>query len=240
MNMATRQQHHPRLLLVEDDPISRGFIQAVLEDLPARVDCADSLSSGLDSARERRHDLWLIDVNLPDGTGSDLLRALRLLHPGVPALAHTAGGSMTMQCSLQSDGFLEMLVKPLSSERLLQAVRRGLARGRYSLAAVGVVDIAASDWDEAAALSALNGQQHHLNALRELFLTELPITRDAVDSALQISDELALRNHLHRLQASCGFVGAARLAGAIRLLRDDPQSSTAQTQFHAAVAALLH
>ncbi|AKC77580.1 CheY-like chemotaxis protein/HPt (histidine-containing phosphotransfer) domain-containing protein [Xanthomonas arboricola] len=240
MNMATRQEPQPRLLLVEDDPISRGFLQAVLEGLPAHVDCADSLSSALDRARARRHDLWLIDVNLPDGTGSGLLRALRLLHPDVPALAHTADTTTAMQRSLQSDGFLELLVKPLTSERLLQAVRRGLARGRYSVAPVGVVDIAASDWDEAAALSALNGQQHHLNALRELFLAELPGTRDAVDSALQVSDDQALRSHLHRLQASCGFVGAARLAGAVRLLRGDPHSSTAQTQFHAAVAALLH
>ncbi|RBH40029.1 response regulator, partial [Xanthomonas oryzae pv. oryzae] len=53
-------------------------------------------------------------------------------------------------------------------------------------------------------------------------------------------DEQALRNHLHRLQASCGFVGAARLAGAVRLLSGDPQSRSARTQFHAAVAALLH
>ncbi|KAB7765961.1 response regulator [Xanthomonas maliensis] len=240
MNMATRQDPHPRLLLVEDDPTSRGFLQAALEALPAQVDCADSLSSALDRARSRRHDLWLIDVNLPDGTGSGLLRALRLLHPDVPALAHTADGTAGMQISLQADGFLEMLVKPLSSERLLQAVRRGLARGRYSITPVGVVDIAASDWDEAAALSALNGQQDHLRALRELFLAELPGTRDAVDSALLVSDEHALRAHLHRLQASCGFVGAARLAGAVRLLRGDPQSTTAQTQFHAAVAALLH
>ncbi|WP_199915776.1 response regulator, partial [Xanthomonas fragariae] len=58
MNIATRQEANPRLLLVEDDAISRGFLQAVLEGLPAQVDCADSLSSALDRARERRHDLW--------------------------------------------------------------------------------------------------------------------------------------------------------------------------------------
>lgn len=45
MNMATCPESHPRLLLVEDDPISSGFLQAVLEGLPATVDCADSLSS---------------------------------------------------------------------------------------------------------------------------------------------------------------------------------------------------
>lgn len=42
MNMATRQEPQPRVLLVEDDPISRGFLQAVLESLPAQVDWADS------------------------------------------------------------------------------------------------------------------------------------------------------------------------------------------------------
>lgn len=42
MNMATCPESHPRLLLVEDDSISRGFLQAVLEGLPATVDCADS------------------------------------------------------------------------------------------------------------------------------------------------------------------------------------------------------
>lgn len=51
MNMATRQEPQPRVLLVEDDPISRGFLQAVLESLPAQVDWADSLSSALDRAR---------------------------------------------------------------------------------------------------------------------------------------------------------------------------------------------
>ncbi len=90
----------------------------------------------------------------------------------------------------------------------------------------------AGDWDEAAALAALNGQQHHLNALRELFLSELPGTRDAVDSALRLDDETTLRNHLHRLQASCGFVGAARLARAVRELKGDPGSMVARHQFH--------
>lgn len=238
MTMASAHEPLPRLLLVEDDLISRGFFQAALESLPAQVDAADSVASALSRSRAQRHDLWLIDVNLPDGTGTELLDALHQLHPETPALAHTADGGAALQRRLQAAGFLEMLVKPLSAERLLQAVRRGLSRGRYSHALVGVQE--ATDWDETVALAALNGQQTHLNALRELFLAELPGTRDAVDSALKIADAHALRSHLHRLQASCGFVGASRLAGAVRTLRGDPQSPMAVTQFHEAVAALLH
>jgi len=49
----------------------------------------------------------------------------------------------------------------------------------------------------------------------------------------------ALRGQLHRLQASCGFVGAARLARAVRQLHQAPESTGAQSRFRVAVDALL-
>jgi CheY-like chemotaxis protein len=74
----------PRLLLVEDDPISSRFLVTVLQALPAEVDTATGCSEAL--ALDRRYALWLIDANLPDGSGSDLLvrphrRRVRLVAP---------------------------------------------------------------------------------------------------------------------------------------------------------------
>lgn len=234
--MASREPPRPRVLLVEDDPISLGFFQAALEPLALRLDSADSLAAALARSRDARHDLWLIDAHLPDGSGSELLARLRALHPATPAVAHTADASATER--LLGDGFLNVLIKPLPASELQQQVRRLLPVRAGGEAMGGIV--IQRDWDEDAALAALNGQQHHLNALRELFLSELPGTRDAVDSALRQDDEQSLRGHLHRLQASCGFVGAARLAQAVRELRVDPRSLAARHHFHDAVAALLH
>jgi len=225
------------VLLVEDDPISLGFFQAALEPLAIRLDSADTMAAALARARDTRHDLYLIDAHLPDGSGSALLSQLRALQLGTPALAHTADAGATPR--LLAEGFLNVLIKPLPASELQQQVRRALP-ARPGLEAAHLDLAAGSDWDEAAALAALNGQQHHLNALRELFLSELPGTRDAVDTALRQQDEPALRSHLHRLQASCGFVGAARLAQAVRELKGAPQSTAARHQFHDAVAALLH
>ncbi|UYB51056.1 response regulator [Xanthomonas sp. AM6] len=236
--MASTQDPVTRLLLVEDDPISRAFFQVTLESLPAQVDLADTVSAALASAQAQQHDLWLIDANLPDGNGAELLQRLQRQRPGTPALAHTADASDWVRERLLGAGFAEVLLKPLSPERLLQAVRRLLVRGRAG-PAPGAAETAV-DWDETTALVALNGERSHLIALRELFLAELPGTRDAVASALQLSDEQAVRSHLHRLQASCGFVGAARLARAVRQLQGDPASSQARNQFSEAVAALLH
>ncbi|HHW4678114.1 MAG TPA: response regulator [Xylella sp.] len=84
------QNIYPRLLLVEDDPISGSFLQTSLETLPAKVDRADSVSSALAFSRIHQHQLWLIDMNLPDGNGIALLSSLRRLYPNTPALAHTA------------------------------------------------------------------------------------------------------------------------------------------------------
>ncbi|TGS11079.1 transcriptional regulator, partial [Mesorhizobium sp. M1C.F.Ca.ET.187.01.1.1] len=106
--------------------------------------------------------------------------------------------------------------------------------------APAAVELQVQDWDETAALAALNGQRNHLIALRELFLAELPGVRDAVEQAVDQHDERQLRSQLHRLQASCGFVGAARLGRAVRQLHYAPDSGQAQAGFRDAVAALLH
>lgn len=233
----------PRFLLVEDDMVTCGFLKAALETLPADVDTADSLAAAVSMARQGHHDLWLVDANLPDGHGSDLLGKLRQLQTDTPALAHTADRDAGTHARLRQAGFGDILVKPLGRDDLLKVVRRALARGPAPLSPTHVPATQlneAQDWDEITALAALNGQRNHLIALRELFLAELPGVRDAVDQAVDRHDEPALRNQLHRLQASCGFVGAARLGRAVRHLHQMPASRQAQVGFHDAVAALLH
>lgn len=233
------QANPPRLLLVEDDATSQGFFRAALEALPATVDVAGSVAQALQLGGATRHDLWLIDVNLPDGSGQELLLRLRALHPGVSALAHTADNRADIRQSLREAGFERLLVKPMTRANLLDAVRGCLGHTGASEAPANE-EPATPDWDENAALSALNGQQAHVVALRELFLSELPVARDAVSVALRQHDDGALRSQLHRLQASCGFVGASRLGRAVRQLHQAPESDLARRQFDAAVSALLH
>ncbi|ALJ27697.1 Hpt domain-containing response regulator [Stenotrophomonas acidaminiphila] len=229
----------PRLLLVEDDATSQGFFRAALEALPAAVDVAGSVAQALQMGSATRHHLWLVDAHLPDGSGQALLQRLRALHPQVPALAHTADNGAGVRQSLHAAGFERVLVKPMTRAELLAAVRDCLGQAAAGHAPAGE-DAVAPDWDESAALSALNGQQAHVVALRELFLSELPVARDAVSVALRQHDDGALRRQLHRLQASCGFVGASRLGRAVRQLHQAPESDMARRQFDAAVSALLH
>jgi HPt (histidine-containing phosphotransfer) domain-containing protein len=95
-----------------------------------------------------------------------------------------------------------------------------------------------ADWDDDAALIALNGNREHVAMLRKLFLDELPAAKHAVLSSFQAADDERLRGALHKLRASCGFVGAAKLAKAVARLQQDPSSIAALERFTQAVDAL--
>lgn len=230
-----------RILLVEDDPTTAAFLTAAAQGVPAEVDVADSCATALAVAGQRdRHDLWLIDANLPDGDGAGLLATLRARGLRAPALAHTAALEPGILAALREAGFREVLVKPLPATTVQVAVRDALGL-RISEAARPAFQapVVEDAWDDAAALAALNGERAHVDALRKLFLGELPDTCAAVDAAAQAGDIDTLRAALHRLRASCGFVGAARLGAAVVVLQQSPDCSEALARFVAAAQDTL-
>lgn len=207
----------PRVLLVEDDPVSAAFLQASLERLPARVDVAPTCSRARGLARAGDHALLVFDANLPDGRGDALLAALRAAGIRAPAIAHTAAREAQEHERLLGAGFLEVLVKPLSAAEVLASARVALGLGAPAVhPAMPTVDVPL--WDDEAALDALLGDRSHLEALRSLFVVEVRSMRAAIATSVQADDLTAIRGVLHRLRASCGFVGAARLGAAAAAL----------------------
>lgn len=228
----------PRVLLVEDDPTTRLYLATIVRDLPAEVDCADSLTAARALADARGYDLWLVDAQLPDGRGSDLLAQLRSRHPTIPALAHTASTEPALLAGLATDGFAQVLVKPLSAAALQAAVRRALG-STEGCAATAVIAAGCELplWDDEAAARAMNFNRSHVEGLRRLFLDELPQARRAVLSAAREGDVAAVGAALHKLRASCGFVGAARLAASVAALQLQPGSASLVACFDAVAHA---
>lgn len=236
--MKPRIPRLPHILLVEDDPTSRAFLAAAAEALPAIVDAADSLGTAQALAALHAYDLWLIDANLPDGSGIELLQQLRQRAP-TPALAHTAARDRSALDPLLDTGFVEALIKPLNAAQLQGALRRALGQGDVAEEATSTSCGKLPVWDEDAALGAMNGNRLHVDALRKLFLGELAGQRDAVLAGLQASDNGVVQAQLHRLQASCGFVGAVRLGAAVKQLRHGTESIAARESFAHAAADTL-
>ncbi len=219
-----------RILLVEDDPVSQAYLAAVLETLPATVDAVASAAAAVRAAAGGRgHDLWLVDARLPDADGATLLARLRILVPWTPAVAHTASSDRGQIEALSAAGFDRVLCKPIGATVLRAAVHDAL----HPAARV------AEAWNDGVALAAMRNVPGNVDALRRMFRRELPLQRDAVLAALAADELVAADDVLHRLRASCGFVGAMQLDAAVRALQRAPHSAAALGEFTRAVAALL-
>lgn len=222
----------PRLLLVEDDPASRAFMAAVIAQFPADVDTAGSVGAAMTLATSRSYALWLFDSRLPDGSGIDLLIRLREHGDATPAVAHTASRDPDEHAALAQAGFLTTLIKPFAAVELREAIAATIGSTPGAEAPATESDPASSVWDDESALAAMSGSQEHVRILRELFLSELPAQRDSVLAALGRGDVDAARDTLHRLKASCGFVGASRLKSAVERL-DAAMADAAAAEFFA-------
>ena len=121
----------PRVLLVEDDPTSRGFITAALVGVPGMVDVADSIAAASAHAASQRYDLLLIDAHLPDGSGAELLERLRRSGVNTPALAHTASADAALRKTLRAAGFLDGVVFQRKRQVLADRVRAGNRREQF-------------------------------------------------------------------------------------------------------------
>ena len=75
-----------RVLLVEDDPTTSKSIQMMLSHANLNVYSTDLGEEGIDLAKLYDYDLILLDLNLPDMNGHEVLRQLRLARIETPIL----------------------------------------------------------------------------------------------------------------------------------------------------------
>ena len=209
----------PRILLVEDDPVSRAYLVEALAGA-AEVVAVGGMEAALAAAGAgAAFALWLLDAHLADGDGIALLCRLRAQAPGTPALAHTADPDPAIALALRQAGFDDVLLKPIAVRALRQAVAAALGHGGSAIA-----EAAAPPWQP---------------VLQQLFRAELPRQRDAVREALQRGRHADARACLHRLHGSCALVGERELARAVQALQAAPGSRSAWRTFERAVARML-
>ena len=75
-----------RVLLVEDDPTTSKSIELMLTNANLNIYCTDLGEEGIDLAKLYDYDLILLDLNLPDMHGHDVLKQLRMARIETPIL----------------------------------------------------------------------------------------------------------------------------------------------------------
>lgn len=112
-----------RLLLVEDTFDMAEAIIIRLERSGIACDLARTLDEARGCVDVQRYDVIVLDINLPDGLGTDLLKDLRARGDRTPVLVLTAEFSVDERVSTLNSGADDYLVKPFDQRELEARVR---------------------------------------------------------------------------------------------------------------------
>jgi DNA-binding NtrC family response regulator len=110
--MQTPDRPGLNLLLVDDDDQLREALERRFQRLGWRVTKAASVAEALARAGQVRHDVALLDLHLPDGSGIELLERLREGQPELEALMLTGHGSIETAIQAMKKGAYDYLTKP--------------------------------------------------------------------------------------------------------------------------------
>jgi len=115
------------LLLVDDEPQIRRVLQTTLYEAGYVVILAKDGQEGIDMVVREHPDLVLLDINLPDMTGFDACRLIRLSFAG-PILIVTVRNAVRDKIAALDAGADDYIVKPFAIGELLARVRAALRR----------------------------------------------------------------------------------------------------------------
>ena len=120
-----------RVLIVDDHPLFRRGLVQLLRTIPAFVLVGEAASGaeGLVLARELRPDLILLDLNMRDGDGLDMLRGLRTARSEARVVMVTVSDSGEDVVAALRGGAEGYLLKEMEPEAMLEALQ-AVAAGR--------------------------------------------------------------------------------------------------------------
>ena len=119
-----------RILLVEDDPTTSRSIELMLTHANLNVYCTDLGEEGIDLAKLYDYDLILLDLNLPDMNGHDVLRQLRLAKVETPILILSGADDTENKIRGFGSGADDYMTKPFHREELVARIHAIIRRSK--------------------------------------------------------------------------------------------------------------
>jgi signal transduction histidine kinase/HPt (histidine-containing phosphotransfer) domain-containing protein/BarA-like signal transduction histidine kinase len=197
------------VLLVEDNVVNRRLAEIALVRRGHTVVAVDNGRAAVDTARARRFDVILMDVQLPGMDGIDATRAIRAVEQQcgghVPILALTAHALAGVREQCLQAGMDAYLVKPIRPAALLEAVEQLKPRSEPP---PRVADAEPVEPDRATLLDEVGGDSQLLEEICELFARESASQMAAVRGAIESGDTAGLARATHTLRSMLRSVRA--------------------------------
>lgn len=167
-----------KILVVDDEPQIRRFLRASLTTQRYEVLEAGTVREAVSTATVQRPDMVILDLGLPDGDGTAVVRTLRTW-TDLPILVLSVRGQEVDKVAALDAGADDYLTKPFSTGELLARVRAALRRtvreSQETVFANGGLVV-----DTARRLVTVGGQEVHLTATEYALLQTLVLNAGKV------------------------------------------------------------
>ena len=177
-----------RVLLIEDDFVLGEAVRDHVASLGYGVDWMKRLDDARGALATIAYELVLLDLNLPDGRGLDLLRALRRQGNAAPVIILTAQDQIASRIEGLNSGADDYLVKPFDLSEL--AARVGAVARRYGGNSNPLLKLGDIDIDLGRRFIAVAGKPVDLTAREWAVLERLARHPNALVAKSEIEDLL--------------------------------------------------
>jgi DNA-binding response OmpR family regulator len=211
----------PRILLLEDDPALRLFVQLVLKPLSVDVVACSTLAEARQALEDDSVQLVFTDLTLPDGSGLDLLQWLQArTQPSdttYRAVVFSGGVNVEMDPKLKALQVWRVLHKPASVGSLMACVADALASlvTAVSTAAPAIEGL----WSDPEA-EFFGGNRALYDAYRAASLAQFPHDLDDADLAARTGDAQTLRRVAHNVKSVLTMLGDISAAQQARVVEE--------------------
>ena len=182
-----------KALVIDDEQIVLDSVATLLRDEGFDVDVSLSGREGLDWAIERKYDVILSEIRMPDIGGMRVLRDVKRIHPSLPVIMITGYASVDSAVQSMKLGAADYIEKPFEPEQLIDSVNRALGvsleaeeQGLIHREEVAKVLERAESDDE----FFMNLLENSVNALEEYDLTKAEKLAIVTGDARWIEDQL--------------------------------------------------
>src|SRR5437867_3544082 len=125
-SLEAMDQAKPRVLVVDDDPLTRSLLSIALQSQAFEVIPAGDAGTALEHVRSEAPEVVILDLRLPGLDGMEALRKLKEIAPQLPVVILTGFGDVPSAVEAMRLGAYDFLNKPVGSEKILIVVRRAL------------------------------------------------------------------------------------------------------------------
>ena len=120
--------NNANILVIDDEQIICFSVKQTLGPEGMDVDCAENGIIGLAKLQDKKYDLVLIDLMMPQMSGMDVLAAVRKIDMTIVPIIITGYATIESAVEAVQKGAYDYIPKPFTPDELRNVVRKGLGR----------------------------------------------------------------------------------------------------------------